>query len=52
MKDPAKPSCEKDSAEPGFVEIDKNTQVLHVLFIMMNWKTKFDGIFLFDWYTG
>ena len=36
----------------SYVEIDKIAQVLKILFVMINLKTNFDGIFLFDWYKS
>ena len=34
----------------SYVEKDKITQVLKILFVMINSKIKCDGIFQLDWY--
>ena len=36
----------------SYDEIDTIAQILKILFIMINLKTIFDGIFLFDWYKS
>ena len=36
----------------SYVGIDKIAQVLKILFVMINLKTKFDGIFLFNLYRS
>ena len=34
----------------SYVETNKIALILKILFVMINLKTKFDDIFLFDWY--